>query len=71
MLRMKEDNRIAETTAVEEQRIDMTGAVDEEYINKTTNTTQRTLTKKPPWWILLWYKKGRKNYMKAKDYLRA
>ena len=53
MLRMKEDNRIAETTAVEEQRIDMTGAVDEEYINKTPNTTQRTRTKKPARWILL------------------
>ena len=30
LLGMKEYNRIAETAAVEEQRIDMTGAVDEE-----------------------------------------
>ena len=49
----------------------MMGAVDKNQIYQTTNRPQRIQIKKPTQWILLWYKEGRKNYMKAKDYLRS
>ena len=71
LIKMNEDNRIAEITTIQEQRVDMTGAVDEDYIYKALNTTQRSQTKMPAWWILLWYREGDRNYMMAKDYLRA
>ena len=48
----------------------MIKATDEQHMYKTSNSTQRTQIEKPAQWILLWYKEGRKNHMKAKDYLR-
>ena len=63
---MKEEKKIGEITAIEEKKIDMKGAVDKDVIYHRTNRTQ---IKKPAQWILLWYKEGRKNSIKAKDYL--
>ena len=69
-IELKEEEIIAEVTAIEEQRVNMTKATDEQYMYKTFNSTKRTQIEKPARWILLWYKEGRKNHMKAKDYLR-
>ena len=38
---MKEEEKIAEITAIEKQRIDMKGAVDKNQIHQTTNRPQR------------------------------
>ena len=68
---IKKYNRIAEVTKIQERKVEMTGAVDADYISKAPTTTQRSQTKKPTRWILLWYREGNRNYMKAKGYLRA
>ena len=65
-----EEEIIAEVTAIEEQRVNMKKATDEQHMYKTSSSIKRTQIDKPARWILLWYKEGRKNHMKAKDYLR-
>ena len=69
-IEIEEEERIAEVTAIGKQRVNMTKATDEQHKYKTSNSKQRIQTEKPARWILLWYKEGRKNHMKAKDYLR-
>ena len=64
-----EEEIIAEVTAIEEQRVNMTKATDEQHMYKTSISSKRTLIEKPARWILLWYKEGRRNHLKAKDYL--
>ena len=64
-----EEETIAEVTAIEEQRVNMTKATDEQHMYKKSMSSKRTRIEKPARWILLWYKKGRRNHIKAKDYL--
>ena len=68
-IELKEKEKIAEVTAIEEQRVNMTKTTDEQQMYKTSNSTQRTKIQKSTRCILLWYKEGRKNHMKVKDYL--
>ena len=65
-IKLKEEEIISEITAMEEQRVNMTNATNEQYMYNTCNNEKLTKIEKPARWILLWYKEGRKNHMKAK-----